>query len=94
MRKVIPSFVDPIKRYKASLDTFWLKDNSLEDRVDLPARDVIAAEIVEDLRAALDEFALIARRTENELIRSGILRLFHSEHSKRATVPEGSVLSD
>ena len=53
MRKVIPSFVDPIKRDKASLDTFWLKDNSLEDTVDLPARDVIAAEIVEDLRAAL-----------------------------------------
>jgi hypothetical protein len=28
--------------------------------VNLPAPDVIAAEIVEDLQAALDEFALIA----------------------------------
>jgi hypothetical protein len=31
----------------------------LEDSANLP-RDVIAAEIVEDLQAALDEFALIA----------------------------------
>jgi type I restriction enzyme M protein len=33
---------------------------SLEDAANLPAPDVIAAEIVEDLQAALDEFALIA----------------------------------
>jgi hypothetical protein len=43
-----------------SLDIFWLKDDSLEDAANLPAPDVIAAEIVEDLQAALDEFALIA----------------------------------
>jgi type I restriction enzyme M protein len=45
-----------IKRDKASLDTFWLKDESLEDSANLPGPDVIAAEIVEDLQAALDEF--------------------------------------
>lgn len=49
-----------IKRDKASLDIFWLKDESLEGSANLPDPDVIAAEIVEDLQAALDEFALIA----------------------------------
>jgi type I restriction enzyme M protein len=49
-----------VKRDKASLDIFWLKDDSLEDVANLPSPDVIAAEIVEDLQAALDEFALIA----------------------------------
>jgi type I restriction enzyme M protein len=49
-----------VKRDKASLDIFWLKDDSLEDAANLPAPDVIAAEIIEDLQAALDEFALIA----------------------------------
>ena len=51
---------DLVKRDKASLDIFWLKDDSLEDAANLPAPDVIAAEIVEDLQAALDEFAMIA----------------------------------
>ena len=54
------SYDDLIKRDKASLDIFWLKDDSLEDSANLPDPDVIAAEIVEDLQAALDEFALIA----------------------------------
>jgi type I restriction enzyme M protein len=38
----------------------WLKDDSLEDSANLPAPDVIAAEIVEDLEAALSQFATIA----------------------------------
>ena len=50
------SYDDLVKRDKASLDIFWLKDDSLEDAANLPAPDVIAAEIVEDLQAALDEF--------------------------------------
>jgi hypothetical protein len=37
-----------------------LKDESLEDSADLPPPDVIAAEIVEDLQAALAQFAEIA----------------------------------
>ena len=49
-----------VKRDKLSLDIFWLKDDSLEDSASLPDPDVLAAEIVEDLQAALDEFALIA----------------------------------
>jgi type I restriction enzyme M protein len=43
-----------------SLDIFWLRDESLEDAAGLAELDVIAVEIVEDLRAALDEFELIA----------------------------------
>ena len=49
-----------IKRDKVSLDIFWLKDESLEDSANLPDPDVIAEEIVEDLQAALDQFAEIA----------------------------------
>jgi type I restriction enzyme M protein len=47
-------------RDKASLDIFWLRDESLEDTDNLPAPQVIAAEIVEDLQAALDQFSEIA----------------------------------
>jgi type I restriction enzyme M protein len=43
-----------------SLDIFWLKDESLEDSANLRDPDVIAQEIVEDLQAALSQFAEIA----------------------------------
>lgn len=49
-----------VARDKASLDIFWLRDESLGDTGNLPAPEVIAAEIVEDLQAALDQFAAIA----------------------------------
>jgi hypothetical protein len=49
-----------IKRDKANLDIFWLRDDSLGDSSDLPDPAVLAAEIVEDLQAALDQFAQIA----------------------------------
>ena len=39
-----------------SLDIFWLKDESLEDLENLPEPEVLAAEIVENLQAALEEF--------------------------------------
>jgi type I restriction enzyme M protein len=48
-----------LQRDKVSLDIFWLRDESLEDSANLGDPDLIAAEIVEDLRAALDEFELI-----------------------------------
>jgi type I restriction enzyme M protein len=47
-------------RDKASLDILWLRDESLEDTDNLPAPEVIAAEIVEDLEAALAEFSVVA----------------------------------
>ncbi|MEO8340425.1 MAG: SAM-dependent DNA methyltransferase, partial [Nitrospirota bacterium] len=46
-------------RDKASLDIFWLKDDSLEDSANLPNPDIIAQEIVDDLEAALEQFRLI-----------------------------------
>jgi len=49
-----------IQRDKVSLDLIWLRDDSLEDMDHLPPPDVIAQEIVEDLEAALSEFAAIA----------------------------------
>ena len=47
-------------RDKASLDIFWLKDETLAENDSLPPPDVIAQEIVEDLEAALEQFRLIA----------------------------------
>ncbi len=47
-------------RDKASLDILWLRDESLEDTANLPTPEVIAAEIVEDLQTALDQFAEVA----------------------------------
>ena len=49
-----------IRRDKVSLDLVWLRDESLEDMEHLPPPEVIAQEIVEDLEAALSEFAQIA----------------------------------
>ena len=56
------NYEDLVARDKASLDIFWLRDESLEDSANLPAPGVIAAEIVEDLEAALSEFAQVAQR--------------------------------
>jgi len=53
------SYDELLKRDKVNLDIFWLKDESLEDSANLPAPEVIAAEIVEDLEAALEQFRLI-----------------------------------
>jgi len=53
-------------RDKASLDIFWLKDDSLEDSANLPNPDVIAQEIVDDLEAALEQFRLIANDLGSE----------------------------
>jgi len=48
-----------VQRDKCSLDIFWLRDESPEDSDNLPSPDVIAAEIIEDLRAAQERFAEI-----------------------------------
>jgi type I restriction enzyme M protein len=49
-----------VARDKASLDIFWLRDESLSDSDNLPPPEIIAQEIVEDLEAALEQFRLIA----------------------------------
>jgi type I restriction enzyme M protein len=54
------AYEDLLKREKVSLDIIWRKDENLEDSTNLPDPDVIAAEIAEDLQAAMDQFAQIA----------------------------------
>ncbi len=49
-----------LKRDKLNLDIFWLKDESLDDVDSLPTPDFIAAEIVENLQAALEAFQAVA----------------------------------
>ena len=49
-----------IARDKVNLDITWLRDESLEDMDNLPAPEIIAREIVEDLTAALAEFEAVA----------------------------------
>jgi type I restriction enzyme M protein len=38
-----------------NLDIFWLRDESLEDSANLPAPEVLAQEIADDLEAALEQ---------------------------------------
>jgi type I restriction enzyme M protein len=48
-----------LQRDKVNLDIFWPKNESLEDSENLPAPDIIAKEIAENLESALDQFASI-----------------------------------
>ena len=50
------SYKELIARDKTNLDIFWLKDDSLEDTENLPPPEVLAAEVVEQLEVALEEF--------------------------------------
>ena len=54
------SYDELIARDKASLDIFWLKDDSLDNLDDLPPPDVLALEIIEHLEAALASFRDVA----------------------------------
>jgi type I restriction enzyme M protein len=49
------TYEELVARDKCSLDIFWLKDESLEDSARLPEPHVLAAEIAEDLRSALEQ---------------------------------------
>ena len=54
------TYEELMQRDKVSLDLTWLRDESLADSENLPPPDVLAREIVEDLEAAISEFAEIA----------------------------------
>ncbi len=54
------TYEELVKRDKVNLDIFWLKDEALEESANLPAPEVIAADITADLEAALEQFATIA----------------------------------
>jgi type I restriction enzyme M protein len=49
-----------VARDKANLDIFWIRDEALEETANLPEPEVLAADIVEDLESALEQFRLIA----------------------------------
>jgi type I restriction enzyme M protein len=49
-----------VKRDKVNLDIFWLRDEALEDSANLPAPEIIAQEITDDLEAVLEQFATMA----------------------------------
>jgi type I restriction enzyme M protein len=53
------TYEELIARDKVNLDLIWLKDDSLVDAADLPAPEVLAREIMEELEVAIGEFALI-----------------------------------
>ena len=54
------SYDELIARDKASLDIFWLKDDSLDNLDDLPSPDVLQQEIIDHLEAALVAFRDVA----------------------------------
>jgi type I restriction enzyme M protein len=60
------SYDELMQRDKVSLDIFWLKDESLEDSENLPSPDLIAAEIVENLESALEQFSSIYESVGNK----------------------------
>jgi hypothetical protein len=49
-----------LARDKPNVDIFWLRDDSLDDVGSLPPPDVIAAEIVKNVQAALQQFQSVA----------------------------------
>jgi type I restriction enzyme M protein len=68
------NYEELVGRDKANLDIFWLRDESLEDSENLPAPEVIAADIVENLEAALEQFASIHEELapEDELVERSV----------------------
>jgi type I restriction enzyme M protein len=62
------TYQELIARDKLNLDIFWLKDDSLEDIESLPEPDVLAAEIVENLEAALEQFRSVSAELGGEVI--------------------------
>ncbi|WP_102797670.1 HsdM family class I SAM-dependent methyltransferase [Bowmanella denitrificans] len=53
-------YADLVARDKASLDIFWLKDDSLDNLDNLPPPDILQQEIIDHLEAALAAFRDVA----------------------------------
>ena len=60
------SYAELAQRDKLNLDLFWLKDDALEDFDSLPEPEVLAAEIVENLEAALAQFRSVTLELAGE----------------------------
>jgi type I restriction enzyme M protein len=61
------SYEELAQRDKLNLDIFWLKDDSLEDIDNLPEPEVLSAEIVENLEAALEQFRSVSQELAEEM---------------------------
>jgi len=59
------TYEEIVARDKTSLDITWIKDKSLADLDNLPDPDILAAEIVENLEAALESFRKIIDTLNN-----------------------------
>jgi type I restriction enzyme M protein len=66
------SYDEIIGRDKVSLDLFWLRDESLEDSADLPDPNILAQEIADDLRAALEQIEDILGDLNQRAAKNGI----------------------
>ncbi|WP_243336863.1 class I SAM-dependent DNA methyltransferase [Anaeromyxobacter soli] len=53
------TYEELVSRDKCSLDIFWLKDESLEDSAKLPAPHVLAEEIADELRSAVEQIEAV-----------------------------------
>ena len=60
------SYEELMKRDKANLDIFWLKDESLEESENLPPPEILAKEIAENLESALTQFTSIYQELETK----------------------------
>ncbi|SMP59362.1 N-6 DNA Methylase [Desulfonatronum zhilinae] len=60
------SYEELARRDKLNLDIFWLKDDSLEDMDSLPEPAVLAAAIIENLEAALEQFRGVSQELVGE----------------------------
>jgi type I restriction enzyme M protein len=61
------TYEEILARDKANLDIIWLKDDSLEDAADLPAPEILAREIMEELQVAIGEFTAIVAALGGEI---------------------------
>ena len=80
-------------RDKASLDIFWLRDESLEDSATLPEPHVLAEEIAEDLRAALDEIEDVLADLPETLNRPPLISPIDRPEGRFIPVPDEIPLS-
>jgi len=62
------TYEEIINRDKASLDIFWLRDESLEDSANLPDPHIIAQEIADDLRSALEQIEDVLGDLEERVV--------------------------
>ncbi len=62
------SYDEIVKRDKLSLDLFWIKDQSLTDTDSLPAPDILATEIADELEAAFELFSKIAAKLPKSVV--------------------------